>query len=115
MLHPSYQDLMQTINERDNDVELKSRYSIVIATSKRARDIIDNNKLKRENDRDIDNSQKPLSKAIYELKRGDIDIMSREKKERNMLNIEIEAAKSDLEENRQAFKEVLDEEVGSHL
>ena len=44
MLHPSYTDLMQVVNQ---DVEegatkiVNSRYSIVLATAKRARQIID--------------------------------------------------------------------------
>ena len=44
MLHPSYTDLMKVVNK---DVEegatkvVNSRYSIVMATAKRAREIID--------------------------------------------------------------------------
>ena len=44
MLHPSYTDLMKVVN---SDVEegatkiVNSRYSIVLATSKRARQLID--------------------------------------------------------------------------
>ena len=44
MLHPSYTDLMKVVNQ---DVEegatkiVNSRYSIVLATAKRARQIID--------------------------------------------------------------------------
>ncbi len=77
MLHPSYQDLMQTINDRNDDVELKSRYSIVIATSKRARTIIDENKLYKENEQEEMIEAKPLSTAIEQLYKGDIDIMSK--------------------------------------
>ena len=44
MLHPSYADLMRVVNSEVEEGEqpvVNSRYSIVIATSKRARQIID--------------------------------------------------------------------------
>ena len=44
MLHPSYSDLMKVVNSEVEPGEAKvvnSRYSIVMATSKRARQIID--------------------------------------------------------------------------
>ena len=41
MIHPSYSELIQAINnnveEDDNTMMLNSRYSLVLATSKRAR------------------------------------------------------------------------------
>ena len=44
MLHPSYSELIQAINnnaeEDDNTMMLNSRYSLVLATSKRARQLI---------------------------------------------------------------------------
>ena len=44
MLHPSYSDLMAVANSEVEDGEqpvVQSRYSIVMATAKRAREIID--------------------------------------------------------------------------
>ena len=44
MLHPSYTDLMKVVNKDVEEGETKvvnSRYSIVMATAKRAREIID--------------------------------------------------------------------------
>ena len=44
MLHPSYSDLMNVVNSEVEQGEapvVNSRYSIVMATSKRAREIID--------------------------------------------------------------------------
>ncbi|MBS6151765.1 MAG: DNA-directed RNA polymerase subunit omega, partial [[Ruminococcus] lactaris] len=44
MLHPSYTDLMKVVNKDVEEGESKivnSRYSIVLATSKRARQLID--------------------------------------------------------------------------
>ena len=44
MIHPSYSELIQAINnnaeEDDNTMMLNSRYSLVLATSKRARQLI---------------------------------------------------------------------------
>ena len=43
MLHPSYTELMKKINSeeyRGDEPAINSRYSIVIATSKRARELI---------------------------------------------------------------------------
>ena len=44
MLHPSYTDLMQVVNkevEPGEEPVVNSRYSIVLATAKRARQLID--------------------------------------------------------------------------
>ena len=66
MLHPSYTDLMQVVNKDVEEGETKvanSRYSIVMATSKRARQLIDGEmplvKAKK--------GEKPLSIAIQEM------------------------------------------------
>lgn len=73
MLHPSYTDLMKVVNsevgEGDTPV-VNSRYSIVMATAKRARQIIagDANVTAHE-------ASKPLSTAVKELNEGRIKIM----------------------------------------
>lgn len=72
MLHPSYTELMETINEeikRNGDETIKSRYSIVIATAKRARQII-------QGDEALVNAQgkKPLSVAVNEMKDGKLNL-----------------------------------------
>ena len=66
MLHPSYTDLMKVVNSEVEEGEEKvvnSRYSIVLATAKRARQLIDHAEPK------VDNVKcpKPLSIAIDEL------------------------------------------------
>ena len=72
MLHPSYTDLMKVVN---NEVEpgeapvVNSRYSIVMATSRRARQII-----AREEPLVDTRQTKPLSIAIEELNKGKIKI-----------------------------------------
>ena len=76
MLHPSYNDLMNVAN---SDVEpgehpvVNSRYSIVLATAKRARQLIDGSV-------PLVNGKypKPLSVAIEELSTSSITIYSEE-------------------------------------
>lgn len=64
MLHPSYNDLIHAINagQESEDQKVKSRYSVVIAASKRARQLIGGAEpMIREDGR------KPLSMAIDEI------------------------------------------------
>ena len=79
MIHPSYSDLMKVGNSEVEPGEAKvvnSRYSIVMATSKRARQIIDGEESFVESQ-----SNKPLSVAIEELNRGKIKILGDEEEE----------------------------------
>lgn len=73
MLHPSYTEIMKRVNsdvEDGNEPVVNSRYSIVIATAKRARQLIAGEEaLVR------DYGQKPLSIAVEELYDGQIKIM----------------------------------------
>ena len=74
MLHPSYNDLMNAVNSEEGEHPvINSRYSIVIATSKRARQIIEDS---GEEGRSLKNGKKPLSIAIDELSEGNIKILS---------------------------------------
>ena len=77
MLHPSYTDLINAVN---SDVEpgeqpvVQSRYSIVVAASKRARQLIDGEEpLVAAN-----NGKKPLSVAIDELYHQKVKILPEE-------------------------------------
>lgn len=76
MLHPSYVDLMKVVNsdvgEGDQPV-VNSRYSIVMATSRRARQLIagDEPLVTIKND-------KPLSIAVEELNQSKIRILTDE-------------------------------------
>ena len=66
MIHPSYVDLMQVVNKGVEEGEtpvINSRYSIVMATAKRARQIVDGD----EPLIDADEGDKPLSIAVEEL------------------------------------------------
>ena len=77
MLHPSYTDLMKVVNKDVEEGETRvvnSRYSIVMATTKRAREIIDGAEpLVRTKE-----GEKPLSIAIDELNQGKVKIVGEE-------------------------------------
>lgn len=75
MLHPSYSDLMKVVNQDVEEGETKivnSRYSIVLATAKRARQIIDGNEPLVH----AKSNEKPLSIAIDELNNAKIKIIA---------------------------------------
>jgi len=76
MLHPSYSDLMKVVNSEVEPGEapvVNSRYSIVMATAKRARQLISGG------DAMIGASgKKPLSVAVEELNQGKIRILTEE-------------------------------------
>ncbi|MBR6403617.1 MAG: DNA-directed RNA polymerase subunit omega [Eubacterium sp.] len=74
MIHPSYSDLMEVANEGIEPGEqpvVQSRYSIVLATAKRARQLIDGDEKLVDN---VD-GRKPLSVAVEELYQGKIRIL----------------------------------------
>ena len=76
MLHPSYTDLMKVVNSEVEPGEtpvVNSRYSIVMATAKRARQIIGGDEPL------VDaKGKKPLSVAVDELNEGKIKILGDE-------------------------------------
>ena len=75
MLHPSYSDLMKVVNSGVEEGEtpvVNSRYSIVLATAKRAREIIDGEMPLVP----VKDGEKPLSIAIDELNSGKIKIIA---------------------------------------
>ncbi len=76
MLHPSYSDLMKVVNSEVEPGEtpvVNSRYSIVMATSKRARQIIGGDDALV-----AGRDTKPLSLAVEELNQGKIKILGEE-------------------------------------
>ncbi|MCR4787154.1 MAG: DNA-directed RNA polymerase subunit omega [Lachnospiraceae bacterium] len=80
MLHPSYSDLMKVVNSDVGEGEppvVNSRYSIVMATSKRARQLIDGEDPLVEGME----SEKPLSVAVEELNQGKIKILTEDEVE----------------------------------
>ena len=75
MLHPSYTELMDAVNSEVKEGEqpiVSSRYSIVIAAAKRARQIIAG----AESAVPDYKNKKPLSVAVEELMDGDVKILS---------------------------------------
>lgn len=90
MLHPSYADLIKVVNsevEAGEDPVVSSRYSIVMATSKRARQII-------AGDEPLVNGKgkKPLSVAVEELNQGKLKILGENEEAETEETEAIEAA-----------------------
>lgn len=76
MLRPSYNDLIQVVNsevEPGEEPLVQSRYSIVIATAKRARQLIGGDEATV-----VENGRKPLSVAIDELYQSKVKIVGEE-------------------------------------
>lgn len=73
MLHPSYTDLMAVVNSEVEEGEqpvVQSRYSIVIAAAKRARQIIAGSQPLVDG-----KGKKPLSMAVEELYKGRVKVL----------------------------------------
>ncbi len=92
MIHPSYVDLMNVVNKEVEEGEqpvINSRYSVVMATAKRARQIIAGDEpMVRVKDK-----QKPLSIAVDEMNQAQLRILTDEEKEALLTeNEEVEEA-----------------------
>ena len=73
MLHPSYVEMINAVNaqaENEDRPLVSSRYSIVMATAKRARQIV-------AGDEPMEGfpGDKPLSIAVEEIYQGDVQIL----------------------------------------
>ena len=80
MLHPSYVELMKVVNhnvEIGEEPVVNSRYSIVCATAKRARQLIDGQEPRVQTQK----GEKPLSVAVKELYSGELQIISDEEEQ----------------------------------
>ena len=87
MLHPSYTDLINAVNSGVEDGEepvVQSRYSIVIATAKRARQLIGGEDPMIHASR----GKKPLSVAVEELYEQKVKILSEDDSESEALEEE---------------------------
>ena len=70
MLRPSYSELMEILNQQEGiDMKVNSRYTIVIAAAKRARQIIDGSEPMA-----TATSDKAVSLAISEIHKGMIGV-----------------------------------------
>ena len=79
MLRPSYNDLINSANKYSGHPEtptVQSRYSIVIATAKRARQLINGEEAAVPS-----YGKKPLSVAIEELYKGKVKIVNEDEEE----------------------------------
>ncbi len=97
MIHPSYVDLMQVVNKGVEEGEtpvINSRYSIVMATAKRARQIVDGD----EPLIDVPEGEKPLSIAVEELNQGKIRILAENEPDEEPEEEEIVFEETDEEE-----------------
>ena len=101
MIHPSYSELMQVVNsdtELDEEPLVNSRYSIVLATSKRAPQLISGeetilNKYVR--------GRKPLSVGVEEVYAGKVKIL-REDEAARLEEMEAEGISGDMGEEMSA-------------
>ena len=87
MIHPSYVDLMQVVNKGVEEGEtpvINSRYSIVMATAKRARQIVDGDEVLI----DSQEGDKPLSLAVEELNQEKIRILAEDEVEEDETEVE---------------------------
>lgn len=87
MIHPSYSELIEAINTNNEDDDesmvLNSRYSLILATSKRARQLIGGAKPLADNVK----GKKPLSIAIDELYHGKVKILQGKHEEEDLAEI----------------------------
>ena len=116
MIHPSYSELIEAINTNNEDDDesmvLNSRYSLVLATSKRARQLIAGSKPLVEGAA----GKKPLAIAIDELYKGKVKILpGKHEDEEETATAEETATKTAAdtsnEENTASAEESLSEEA----
>ena len=103
MIHPSYVELMKVVNEDTalvgEEPVVNSRYSIVCATAKRARQIVSGDEPYIANTKGM----KPLSIAVKELYEGELKILTEDEvKEKEE---ELKAYKEKKAELKKALKE----------
>ena len=97
MIHPSYVDLMKVVNkgvEEGEEPVISSRYSVVMGTAKRARQIIagDEPMVK------VKDKQKPLSIAVEEMNQDTLRILTDEEKDK-LENADVAEEVESTEEN----------------
>lgn len=97
MIHPSYFELMNVVNkdvQEGDEPIVTSRYSIVLGTAKRARQLVAANHTTYRGQ-----EEKPLSIAVDELKNGEIHIIRNEETdysdEEHIEGLEEEAAEEE--------------------
>ena len=113
MIHPSYVDLMKVVNKDVEEGEtpvINSHYSIVMATAKRARQIVDGDEPLVK----VSRGEKPLSTAVDELNQGEIRILAEDEAEEEYPDPTVEAGSVDLiSSDSEDIEEVSAEEAGT--
>lgn len=99
MLRPSYSDLLEVITQDAEDITIGSRYTIVIAAAKRARQLVDH----AEPMIDKVKVDKPVSIAVHELYEGKLKIRqgqpaAEEEKEVALAEVDFESMAEEAEE-----------------
>lgn len=90
MLHPSYLELMEAVNKDVPEGEepiVQSRYSIVLGTAKRARQLVAADRMTVNGEQ-----KKALSIAVEELRTGAIQILGEEELPEDLEDMEEEEA-----------------------
>lgn len=110
MIHPSYSELIQAINnnaeEDDNTMMLNSRYSLVLATSKRARQLIAGAEPLVKGAA----GKKPLSVAIDEFYQGKVKIVADTQEEEEETPVLTEEVSAETETTEEAVQETAETE-----
>lgn len=113
MLRPSYAELMDIMSENSKEA-VTSRYTVVIAAAKRARQIIDGDEPMADVEVDIN---KPLSIAVEEIREGKISVVpegqgTKLKPNRKNDEYEIHKELAEKAESNEKSAEAVDEETG---
>ena len=112
MIHPSYVDLMKVVNKDVEEGEtpvINSRYSIVMATAKRARQIVDGDEPLVK----VSRGEKPLSIAVDELNQGEIRILAEDEVEEDFIVNEQTAEEHDDDAMSGSTDLIAEDEAGS--
>ena len=115
MIHPSYVDLMKVVNKNVEEGEtpvINSRYSIVMATAKRARQIVDGDEPLVK----VSRGEKPLSIAVDELNQEEIRILAEDEVEEEFLDSAAEIAaeeEAEIDSEEEASVDALTDEISA--
>ena len=110
MIHPSYSELIEAINtnnDEDNTILVNSRYSLVIATSKRARQIIAGSEPLVPGAA----GKKPLSVAIDELYKGKVKILAEKTEEEEEVTVQESQETTEETSEETAQEEAVEDET----
>ncbi len=108
MLHPSYTDLIEAVNKNVEPGEqpvVQSRYSIVIAAAKRARQIVDGSEPLVLGA----TGKKALSTAVQELYEQKVSILAEEMDAEPVVEATVAEEEEETEETEETVSEAIEE------